>query len=476
MRALAVGEFSLLVVGSAIATIGLAALAVYGFRRWSGERILLWLGLFAAPYGVALVLKTSVFQVTFPQPRALWLFGGRLIDFAIIIPALLLFKEFYGEGWRSSVRTLIWLYAVFAVFTFGFIVVRNVPGLIPAPGTGLVLFIPFILSLGYMNGYRAPAVPDRTVLVVGLLAFFVAFSRDHLLNSRSGVWHPGMEPYGFLLLIACLGYVAVRRLAASETELISLNEEMRAATRIQSSILPGETPSLKSLRIAARYAPMSAVAGDFYDFLTIEPECFGILVADVMGHGVPAALVASMVKIAVSTQAENAAEPGRVITGLNSILCRQAQGQYTTAVYLYLNMGQQTGKYCAAGHPAPLLWRSSTQTVHKLEEAGLLLGVRSSEEFAQTEFAFKAGDRLLVYTDGLLEAENSAGQSYGQGSLIGFIEAHQKLGGEQFADRLLSEVLAWPRREGRPSQEDDITFVVVDFLEVQDGFGAKGAV
>jgi serine phosphatase RsbU (regulator of sigma subunit) len=212
---------------------------------------------------------------------------------------------------------------------------------------------------------------------------------------------------------------------------------------------------------------MTAVAGDFYEFLPIHPGCFGILVADVVGHGVPAALVASMVKVAVSTQVESAAEPGKVVAGLNSILCRQAQGQYTTAVYIYLDEGGRVGRYSAAGHPPPLLWRRSTGTLNKLQESGLLLGVRSTEAYAQTEFPFEPGDRLLLYTDGLLEAENPTGESYGEVRLTNFIEAHQNLGTEQFADRLLSDVLAWPEREERQTQDDDITLVVIDHYELR---------
>jgi sigma-B regulation protein RsbU (phosphoserine phosphatase) len=103
-----------------------------------------------------------------------------------------------------------------------------------------------------------------------------------------------------------------------------MGEEMRAATRIQSSILPHTSPEMGSFNLAVRYAPMTAVAGDFYDFLVIRPGYLGIVVADVTGHGVPAALVASMVIVAVSAHADVGAEPGKIIAGLNSTLGRQA--------------------------------------------------------------------------------------------------------------------------------------------------------
>ena len=208
------------------------------------------------------------------------------------------------------------------------------------------------------------------------------------------------------MLIRCLRYAATRRVLANERLLFSLGEEMRAATRIQSSILPRTKPEMRSFHLAVRYAPMTAVAGDFYDFLVIRPGCLGIVVADVTGHGVPAALVASMVKVAVSAHTDVGAEPGKVIAGLNSTLCRHAQGQYASAVYVALDQARRVGCYSAAGHPPLLLWHRTARTLLEFNEGGLLLRVRPSEEYAQTEFTLEAGDRLLVYTDGLVEAVN----------------------------------------------------------------------
>jgi phosphoserine phosphatase RsbU/P len=207
---------------------------------------------------------------------------------------------------------------------------------------------------------------------------------------------------------------------------------------------------------------MTAVAGDFYDFQLIRLGCLGVVVADVAGHGVPAALVASMVKVAVSAQTAIAAEPGKVIAGLNSTLCSQAHGQYATAVYVVLDQAKQMGCCSAAGHPAMLLWRRADRTLLKLNEGALLLGVRPSEEYAQTEFSLETGDRLLVYTDGVMEAENARGEAFGQARLDEFMTTHQDLPAEQFVDRLLDEVLGWPQNPSTGEQADDITVVVID--------------
>ncbi len=462
MHFLSPSDLALFTIGVVIATIGFAAIVARAFPWKSQSRVLLWFGLLAAPYGVTLIFRTSAFRLTFAQPQRYWLFGERLADLSIIVPALLLFQEFYGKGWRSSVRWVILVYGVFAIVVFSIIVLQHRPDFLPGAGTGIVLLVPIVLLLGRVTGYPPPPLPHRRVLFAGLIIFFFTFSRDHLLNARIGVQQPGLEPYGFLILVFCLGYVAARRAVANERQLLSFAEEMRAATRIQASILPSSTPAMDKLRIAARYSPMTAVAGDFYDFISVQPGGLGILVADVAGHGVPAALVASMVKVAVSTQAEHAADPGKVITGLNSTLCREARGQYTTAVYLYLDESSQIGRYAAGGHPPPLLWRRTARTLYRLNESGLLLGVKPNEVYAQTEFALQRGDRILVYTDGILEASNADDQSFGDVKLTDFFEVHQDLGTEQFADELMSEVRAWPQNGGRQSQADDLTLVVID--------------
>jgi sigma-B regulation protein RsbU (phosphoserine phosphatase) len=120
------------------------------------------------------------------------------------------------------------------------------------------------------------------------------------------------------------------------------------------------------------------------------------------------------------------------------------------------------GCYSAAGHPPLLLWHRATRTLLELNERGLLLGVRPSEEYAQTEFTLEAGDRLLVYTDGLVEAVNARGEAFGEAQLGEFIATHQDLPAEQFTERLLDKVLGWPQNGSTRAQADDITIVVID--------------
>lgn len=221
-----------------------------------------------------------------------------------MIPALLLFQDFYGRGWRSSVRWVIWGYTGFATFAFTLILIEKRPDLFPAAGIGTVFLLPLVILLGRLKGYRLPRAEDRGVLSFGLIILFLAFAYDRFVRAQALGWRAWealspfakqpIEPYGVFILICCLSYVVTRRVLSNERELASLGEEMRAAKKIQRSILPEVAPTVPGLNIAFRYAPMTAVAGDFYDFMPLWPSSLGIIVADVAGHGVPAALVASM--------------------------------------------------------------------------------------------------------------------------------------------------------------------------------------
>ncbi len=453
---------TLLIVSTVIVALGAAAVTVYAIRLRHREKFLLWFGLFSILYGLVLIGRNSVFRLGFGPPQNVELHVEWLIALSTIVPGLLLFEEFYGRGWRSSLQWLIWSYCALAVAVTSGIVRRSPIEWILFPGSALVIMVPLVLAMGYFTGYQPPPVPNRRVLFAGLFAFFCTFSIDRMLHTRLGDWHMGVEPYGFLALVVCLSYVTAQQVLEDDKRLVSLTDEMRAATKIQEAILPSHLPSLETVRIAVRYAPMTAVAGDLYDFPPAPPNCLAVFVSDVMGHGVPAALVASMVKMAVSRTCAHDHQPAMVIAGLNATLCVEARQQYATAVYLCLDTVSGVGRYSSAAHPPPLLWRHGKQSLEVLGETGLLLGVRPKEAYADSEFSFEVGDRLLLYTDGLLEAENAAGESFGDAALVTFIKERQEFGVEQFVDLLLKEVLEWSSKGNRERQEDDITIVAID--------------
>jgi sigma-B regulation protein RsbU (phosphoserine phosphatase) len=452
----------LVIAGTSIFTVGVLSLCAHFGSALSREKILLWFGLFAAPYGLALICRSVFLPESDGRTELFIVIVGKLVGLAATIPALLLFQEFYGTGWRLSSKWLVWVYASAVAGVLCLMAIHEHPRSIPSPGITLVILVPLVLLVNRIAGYHPPPIKGRLAIFTGLLAFFLTFSYDHLAHWRSGNVRARTEPFGFIVLMFCLGYVVSRRVAVNESEWLSMSNEMQAARRIQTAILPSVIPTITGYSVAARYSPMTAVAGDYYGFPRSKPNYLDIIVADVLGHGVAAALVASMVKVSVFASAENQEGPAMIIGDLNATLCKEASGQFVTAVYLSLNRDSGIGTYSAAGHPPPLLWRHRKQRIQALDTPGLLLGVRSGEIFSESAFSFEAGDRLLVYSDGLTEADNKTGVSFGDGKLSALLAEKQMLPAEQFATTLLEQVLAWSTHDSERSQADDITFVVVD--------------
>jgi sigma-B regulation protein RsbU (phosphoserine phosphatase) len=154
---------------------------------------------------------------------------------------------------------------------------------------------------------------------------------------------------------------------------------------------------------------MTAVAGDFYEFLPVDPHRAGFLVADVSGHGVPAALIASMIKVAVQSVAAWAHDPPRLLRKLGGALQCHLRGQYVTAAYLWLDVETQTARYSAAGHPPLLRWRAASGTLERIQSNGLLFGVEEDSDYPACEITFARGDRFVLYTDGLTDSESATG-------------------------------------------------------------------
>jgi len=243
-------------------------------------------------------------------------------------------------------------------------------------------------------------------------------------------------------------------------QLLTIQKELETAREIQLSILPEEIPKIEGLDIAARYIPMTSVAGDFYDFIVVDEKHLGILVADVSGHGMPAALIASMLKIALAAQESHAADPAQLLLGLNQALCGKFQRHYVTAGYLFLDMLKGTLRYAGAGHPPLLLW-SRSEGVRAVEENGLFLGKFPQAAYSFVESPLKAGDWALLYTDGIPETTNPSQIEFGADRFRQFLETDQSTSADHFADRLLKELSQWSVRDSGEDSDDDVTLVAI---------------
>jgi len=297
---------------------------------------------------------------------------------------------------------------------------------------------------------------DFSIMRRGLFVF-AAFAIWDNLRAVLNVSLPSIEPFGFAVFLACLGYVAARQTRSREQQLNDIQKELDVARRIQLSILPAEFPGSSHFQVSARYIPMTSVAGDFYDFVIADSSQAGFLIADVSGHGVPAALIASMVKLAAASQRDHAADPSAFLTRMNAVLYGNTQNHFVTAAYVHLDSATREFRYSAAGHPPMLLMRG--EEIHEVEENGLMLAAFDFAKYSNRTHRLERGDRLLLYTDGLVEAENDRGDFFGIQSLS---ETLRKTAGQtvsEAADLIVAKVQQWSKM-----QEDDLTVLVCDYV------------
>lgn len=247
------------------------------------------------------------------------------------------------------------------------------------------------------------------------------------------------------------------------SQLLTIQHEMETARQIQLSILPRGIPSLPGLDIAARYIPMKSVAGDFYDFIVIDEKRIGILVADVSGHGMPAALISSMLKIALAAQISCASDPARVLAGLNQALCGKFQGHFVTAAYVLVDTEKQQLSYAGAGHPPLIVWDNSGGVSREYLENGLFLGFFPDATYTSVDIPFREGDWGVLYTDGILEMTNPLEEQFGIDRFKTFLQSNHDRSAGPFADEILNELSHWSDTTSGREPEDDVTLLAIHF-------------
>jgi sigma-B regulation protein RsbU (phosphoserine phosphatase) len=437
-----------LFLGSAFITVGIVSIAFCALRRrW--DALLVWLGVFAAIYGLRMWMQSDMYRILFPSQlfHRLRAASGYLVP----VPAFYFFRAagFLNRGGKVVVVGTGAVFLAMVAVTFAFGPQPYFEAINAAIVTG-VLWIIVARTLGK----NARKDRDFAVIRAGVLCFVAVALWDNITGNFMPVSH--LEPYAFAVLLACLGYVAARRTLQRDVELGEIQQELDLARRIQLSILPGAFPASSDFKVAARYVPMTSVAGDLYDYLPTGDRQAGLLIADVSGHGVPAALIASMVKMAAISQRANSAHPAQLLSGMNAALCGNTQGQFVTAAYVHLDAAARELRYAAAGHPSMLLLRRGNVT--EIVENGLLLAASDAETYSERTVPLEPGDRLLLYTDGLLEARNAEGTLFGDASLQAAMGQSASFAPTEAADRIIAAVQAWSR-----SQDDDLTLLVCDY-------------
>ena len=257
-----------------------------------------------------------------------------------------------------------------------------------------------------------------------------------------------------------------------------LEEDLKAAGAIQRSLLPSAAPPIDNLRLAWRFMPCGRVGGDVLNFCPLGDDTLGVFVIDVSGHGVPAAMVTVSLSQFLSPHAGHLmaagahpgeeptpAPPSHVLRLLDDEYPMERFDKFFTIAYALIDHRSGRLRYSLGGHPQPLLQRAGGG-IETLDAGGPLIGFGLGSLFAEAEVMLAPGDRLFLYTDGLVEMADSADAQFGDERLYEAVQGTRGLPLEAACDRLLGAALAFG---GGVEPQDDVTLLAIEFTGAGEG-------
>jgi serine phosphatase RsbU (regulator of sigma subunit) len=240
-----------------------------------------------------------------------------------------------------------------------------------------------------------------------------------------------------------------------------IKAELDVARALQIAILPATFPVSPGCDSAARMIPATTMGGDFYDFIELPGGQIGLVMADVSGKGVPAAFFMAVARTTLRDVAAHHAEPGACLAQANRLLCAQNPlDLFVTVFYCMLDPLTGVLRYANGGHNPPYLRRADGAVEALSGTGGLVLGVMPEVEFPEHVVQLRAGDRLLLYTDGVTEAFNPADEAYGEQRLVAEIKAHGVGSAAALVESICRSVVTFA---GAAPQSDDVTLIVLSW-------------
>lgn len=264
---------------------------------------------------------------------------------------------------------------------------------------------------------------------------------------------------------------SVERLMVESREKSRLESELKIAREVQAQLFPQCTPELPGIKMFGVCRPARGVSGDYYDFLELGPGHAGLVLGDVSGKGIFAALLMASIQSAIHAQFYDGnfarglpdgvpVPPAEVVKRLNQQLYENTpEGKYATFFYAVYHADSGTLAYTNAGHPAPFLFRR--ESLLRLQTGGTIMGVFPHAKFEQGEVQLEPGDLLLAFTDGMTEPENSYGEEFGEERLAEIIRESINSPPEILTEGIYQVLMDWT---GSAEPQDDMTMLYLKTL------------
>ncbi len=313
-----------------------------------------------------------------------------------------------------------------------------------------------------------PRVPEtwtdrfgsRTILVVPLLVAdepIGALLADDVDSAHM------FSPRRVRILVGIANQAAIAienaRLQVQEAERAAIGRELELAHDIQKTLLPQEAPVVEGYQVAYRWRSAREVGGDFFDFFRLGPFRLGLIIADVSGKGIPAALYMMFARTIMRAVAFSGRDPATALQRMNDlILSDSTSDMFVTAHYGVLDFHEHRLTYASVGHNLALHAAGAEGAPGTLTANGLALGITADVEFEQRAVDLQPGDVILFFTDGAIDTLNAAGEEFGDARLADLFCEHRAQPAESIAGAIDAAVLAWA---GSEAQYDDFTLIVI---------------
>jgi anti-anti-sigma factor len=324
--------------------------------------------------------------------------------------------------------------------------------------TSLLLFAVFLVGLLLIVGLVQVFVRPIQMLTDGVRAI-----GDGNLEGKLDVQGPAE-----IGAIAAVFNEITNKFKAAQNSILEqekIHKEMEVAKEIQHSLLPSRRPEVSGYDIAPLYQAAAEVGGDYYDFVQVDEDTIGVVVADVSGKGVPGSLVMTMIRTALRMEARGNKNASDVMAKMNAFVTDDMKkGMFVTMFYVILDSKNRIISYASAGHNPMILYRAETNETFFLNPKGFPVGISLPDEelfrksITLEKIKLKKDDMLLIYTDGVTEAMNTRREQYGEDRLLHAIKEWGGLTPEQFIDKLEGDIKKFTA--GHP-QNDDITVVAI---------------
>lgn len=305
---------------------------------------------------------------------------------------------------------------------------------------------------------------DAAILLAGLVVLSITVL--HSVAVAIGFFTKDFHSYihwGVCILLIALSIILIRQYTLMQEKIVLNKADMNIARDIQQSIISIHPPQQEKLTIASEYIPAKIVGGDFFDYVTISDHETGIIIADITGHGVSAALIASMCKIAFHASSDAFTNPQVLLEKINATLIDKTAGQLLSVLYVYINTLTNTLIASSAGHPRCIIMDRISENLIELYTKGRIIGAFERLNCTNTIHTLDSSHRIILYTDGIIEALNYSRVMYGENNFIKAIKQTIHLTPREACSYIKNDVLSWVGKD--LSLLDDITLIVIDITQ-----------